>query len=504
MKVFHAGFGTLFSCDLCKRTFSRIESIRRHMTATHLNGEKNKKKRKSSIQENAIKLELPETFEIQPDPLIEIKEEKSSESESESLFNNVKLVGDCLKLECVEEDYSYPEMNHSDSDQESQTTTTTEQEEPAEHDKKSPKKLEPTSFQCEKCSKIFDNNQHFRYHVKFAHLDEEPKFICEILDCKKSFNFASILKRHQSVQHGVVFDEKVKCPDCLKIYSDKYNLEKHRKFACPMRKDKLLEKPKFKCEYCEKEFSRQRGYKSHVSFVHEGRKDFVCKVEDCKRDFAHQRSLKQHYFDYHKEYYMEVVCKECGKTCDDKDSLEKHQQESHNKDVRHTCPVCKKLFCRKNSLTRHMNSVHSSKKLACNVEGCDKIFTNNLALKTHLSICHEKAASCYCSFCDEGFSYRRDLKRHLYQVHENGKLKTRTCKKCNSEFKNCQDFFTHITSHDGYFICKLCGSYYSNEAMLKVHMAEHRNWKKDMDTESYFCDKCGIKVRMKSLINFIC
>ena len=56
---------------------------------------------------------------------------------------------------------------------------------------------------------------------------------------------------------------------------------------------KQMEKKKFYCEICEKEFSRNQNKKQHVNLVHVEEKIFACNV--CNQTFENDIFLTQHF-----------------------------------------------------------------------------------------------------------------------------------------------------------------------------------------------------------------
>ena len=55
--------------------------------------------------------------------------------------------------------------------------------------------------------------------------------------------------------------------------------------------------------------------------------------------------------------------------------------------MKYDCDVCNKSYPRKNSLARHIKSVHEGKKYECKT--CNRMFTQSGYLKTHQTAVHE-------------------------------------------------------------------------------------------------------------------
>ena len=78
-----------------------------------------------------------------------------------------------------------------------------------------------------------------------------------------------------------------KCDSCDKLFSRKEYVKIHVDAV-----HKGLKK--HKCEPCNKSFSQAAHLKKHIHTVHEGHKDFKC--ESFGKSFTHTQSLKKHIF----------------------------------------------------------------------------------------------------------------------------------------------------------------------------------------------------------------
>ena len=76
-----------------------------------------------------------------------------------------------------------------------------------------------------------------------------------------------------------------KCDICEKLFSRPNILKKHIHVVHYKHKD-------HKCEYCEKLFSRSNSLKRHIRGVHNGHKDHKC--EYCGKSFSRAFNLKRH------------------------------------------------------------------------------------------------------------------------------------------------------------------------------------------------------------------
>ena len=70
----------------------------------------------------------------------------------------------------------------------------------------------------------------------------------------------------------------------------------------------------------------------------------------------------------------------------------------------------------------------NTKKYKCKAHNCEKTFTTNEILKSHMSI----HANHKCYICDKGFGLPWDLKSHIHSDHD--KLKHHKCDHCDKTF----------------------------------------------------------------------
>ena len=133
---------------------------------------------------------------------------------------------------------------------------------------------------------------------------------------------------------------------------------------------------------CGKFFNLSSGLKSHISNIHEGKKDHRC--ETCGKSFSQAANMKIHIHAIHENVH--VQCESCGKT-----------------------------FFAKNDLKKHMKRVHDSQKIC---KKCGKPFMVE-KLKLHISECPSICKTCGKSY--SGLKSQEILKRHIQIVHEGSK-----------------------------------------------------------------------------------
>lgn len=226
-------------------------------------------------------------------------------------------------------------------------------------------------FQCKNCLKWFKRESTLHNHVCDlrcsvcvgvckCEIDTSSKNckICQKID----FRYFSDYKRHMVEFHN----EVVICEICEK---NKYTLFKHKQqnhkmethYKCPhcplvLKTTELLEEHKqkhsdiFKCSKCTRQFTRKFLLQEHEK-LHENPMAFYCKK--CDKSFRGKFCLTNHLWTIHKEVYDKnkevkvynhvdregwMRCPNCPLLFRNRDSLNKHADQSHSKSLRRWNP----------------------------------------------------------------------------------------------------------------------------------------------------------------------
>ena len=149
------------------------------------------------------------------------------------------------------------------------------------------------SFNCELCSKTFDNQLKFFEHLK-NHYEPFKKHKCEV--CNGEFDSIEALQEHLAVHSR----EHFKCDICNKTFRKESMLEMHMKVShlteddatCLITQLQQLDRP-YTCMVCPKSFHNQMALDHHVQTDHtDNPPEFNC--EDCYRVFKSQVKLISH------------------------------------------------------------------------------------------------------------------------------------------------------------------------------------------------------------------
>ena len=136
---------------------------------------------------------------------------------------------------------------------------------PLKDNEKEVKCIKKEQFDCDLCSKVFNNYSNLIAHVNTVH-EKIKKFKCEL--CNKHFDSSQKVKRHVVSVH-----EKIRafiCKACNRTFSDNGNLLQHERT--------VHNKSKVKCDTCSAILKNVLTLKGHVKRVHKKEKNYECKV----------------------------------------------------------------------------------------------------------------------------------------------------------------------------------------------------------------------------------
>ena len=223
--------------------------------------------------------------------------------------------------------------------------------------------------------------------------------------------------------------------DPLKIDPDEDILILRRKVAECLAKDKTKIRTK-DCPDCGKAFVEGYILERHKQRVHSNK---VCACQQCDAKFTQNDNLQRHVRQVHLGEL--VVCSFCPYKAKEKKSVMKHAKKAHplndlanitldkvfdkqyinpyNKPQSSgDCPHCGKYIKR---LGKHIKTVHGQgdKKVSC--ENCGKMFCQKDSLERHLKTIHLKERF-QCDFCQYSGTEKRSVVKHVKLVHPSKEL----------------------------------------------------------------------------------
>lgn len=148
------------------------------------------------------------------------------------------------------------------------------------------------------------------------------------------------------------------CGMCEKSFSKQANLKRHQ-----LTHSGSVDL--FKCDICQKGFTRPDVRDKHLRSVHGSVKEQVAKAFPCvhglcDRTFTEKRNMMKHLRDFHDGLVEDVQCDLENLQVDDDENDENDENASSAaKRVKLECPHCTSTFSKKFNLDRHIRTKHA-------------------------------------------------------------------------------------------------------------------------------------------------
>ncbi|ETN67120.1 hypothetical protein AND_001077 [Anopheles darlingi] len=223
------------------------------------------------------------------------------------------------------------------------------------------------------------------------------------------------------------------------------------------------------CDKCNRVFSNQKKYETHVQCHASGRTNF-CTI--CEKGYRDVRVLKQHM----QSHSARFLCSLCGKIFNDKSNLKQHSKR-HSGEKKFACSLCPIRFHAKGDLQAHQSTHSGDKQFSCEI--CGSKFTRKCSLLNHQRI-HKGKRAYSCDACSASFFTAHHLKRHIF-THTGEK--PYHCRFCTQKFAQSNDLVKHAQIHVGELIyqCDRCDAAYRLMSQLRNHYQEHAGLNGELD-----------------------
>ena len=135
------------------------------------------------------------------------------------------------------------------------------------------------------------------------------------------------------------------------------------------------------------------------------------KIKDISKEY-----IKENQESRKTEATMETVVEEAENhlTETTNDEVENHVKVE-NYEI-YACNYCKRKFTLKNSLRRHIETIHPKSAHSCGQ--CESSFTDQTSLDHHIQSVHDGGTKLSCRYCLEKYSSKAGLKFHMKRVHK--------------------------------------------------------------------------------------
>ncbi|XP_075975969.1 uncharacterized protein LOC142976471 [Anticarsia gemmatalis] len=284
--------------------------------------------------------------------------------------------------------------------------------------------------------------------------------------CHSTFGNKKEFDRHYTEQHsntpsGIVYT----CVVCRKEIAPYPNFRNHCYQA-------HVVKDRFKCEHCNRQFSKQSILNSHIDAVH----IFRCAL--CQKQFPSKNELHTHQNLHKREKEKPPYpCQQCSKTIESVDMCELHIDE-HCK-ILYPCPICDETTASKIETAKHLT------------KHFDEVLTNeidNTEISADCSV--DMLGGVLCCYCDELFKNRTDFDLHFCNEHSNQEI-VYSCNICGKQYHKYNLFANHCHFHvsKNRFECVECGKLFPRVSLLVLHTEAFHTGAGD--SKPFSCVQCG-------------
>lgn len=220
------------------------------------------------------------------------------------------------------------------------------------------------------------------------------------------------------------------CPICFRYFHNWQDCDRHVKRVHEKKKS-----PRFKCLSCSKTFMSGTSLDYHIKTVH-SKSSVTCL--HCQKVFSHELVLERHKKSVHMRREVgggpEIVCETCGVSFSRKDSLSKHTQTIHGlykwafddaetmlaNEGGFKCKVCGEEFSgddASGNLKTHLVT-KCQRKTRAQCGQCQASFAHQWDLNKHINIKHKLGTESFsCTLCDFKTDYKTSMSRHMKRKH---------------------------------------------------------------------------------------
>jgi len=257
---------------------------------------------------------------------------------------------------------------------------------------------------------------------------------CSEPGCDKTFSRPSRLETHLLAHTG---ERPFRCDQCDKDFTRNAHLKRHKQVN--HQGVKTVTPESFRCGQCDSLFANQYSLKKHVKKAHEV-KQYPCDV--CAKSFHKHHLLRSHMVEHTGDPFP-FRCNQCGKPFKYAMYLKRHERVHKG----YVCDLCNLTLEKWTDLHQHKASEHPPIQpveiLSC--DQCDKTFQNNFFLKKHKQVHIETRDTFHCpiEFCPRFFYFKNNLAQHIKGYHEGQKY---LCSQngCTHKFFSKQRLLDHL------------------------------------------------------------
>ncbi|KAL0808632.1 hypothetical protein ABMA28_013070 [Loxostege sticticalis] len=230
----------------------------------------------------------------------------------------------------------------------------------------------------------------------------------------------------------------------------------------------------FKCAQCPLKFN---SFKLLTQHINSHLCNFVC--EQCGVGFATIKRAKTHAL---RHLNGSFKCELCDKTFSKSATLRNHVETSHLKVHKHKCDHCAETFLHYNVKINHLVTAHGVKVPQYRCTMCPKVFLVKGRMKCHVKNVHLKITKYECEFCNKKFAVKDKYEDHL--VTHTGERNFQ-CEVCKKKYSRKKVLVAHMRIHnnDKRYVCQFCSRAFVHKCSLQSHINTQHKVKVESDSE---------------------
>ncbi|XP_070821708.1 uncharacterized protein [Chaetodon trifascialis] len=204
----------------------------------------------------------------------------------------------------------------------------------------------------------------------------------------------------------------------------------------------------------------------------------VCK--ECGKMFNRRETFNLHrHFHAHEDELTPLTCKECGLTFQHRSSLIKHRNEHKEKEEQLVTPK---------------SEVQTMEEGSFECAECERIFSTVDKLRDH-NCCNTAEKPYHCPLCRQEFQFKVSVTKHM-MTHSQESIFT--CQECSQTFPNNMALRYHQRCHTALkpYKCPECGMVFKHYSVMEDHRRKHTD-----NTRSHLCNICGKTFKYSSLLH---